>query len=171
MRRRSPAIEDWYIRRQLRNYQQRIRGARPGGHVRRADGADGPNGGGSRDAGKRNRVHRDVAGQSRRRSRWSATSSAGASCTQLARCAMVSDGEGRWGTNAPRLAGMTDWYLVRQLENFKARVRGGHPAGHLRRPDAHDGEPADCGWRDQRRRRLHQHDPLNDGAPKRFEKQ
>ena len=36
-------------------------------------------------------------------------------------------GDGRWGTNAPRLAGMPDWYLVRQLENFKARVRGGHP--------------------------------------------
>jgi len=36
-------------------------------------------------------------------------------------------GEGRWGTNAPPLAGMTDWYLVRQLENFKSRVRGGHP--------------------------------------------
>jgi cytochrome c oxidase subunit 2 len=36
-------------------------------------------------------------------------------------------GEGRWGTNAPPLAGMSDWYLVRQLENFKAGVRGGHP--------------------------------------------
>jgi cytochrome c oxidase subunit 2 len=35
-------------------------------------------------------------------------------------------GEGRWGTNAPKLAGMSDWYLVRQLEYFKARVRGGH---------------------------------------------
>jgi len=35
-------------------------------------------------------------------------------------------GEGRWGTNAPKLAGMSDWYLIRQLEYFKARVRGGH---------------------------------------------
>jgi cytochrome c oxidase subunit 2 len=39
----------------------------------------------------------------------------------------ASNAGGRWGTNAPRLAGMSDWYLVRQLENFKARVRGGHP--------------------------------------------
>ena len=31
------------------------------------------------------------------------------------------DGKGRWGTNAPRLAGMSDWYLQRQLGNFKAR--------------------------------------------------
>jgi len=36
-------------------------------------------------------------------------------------------GEGRWGTNAPKLAGMSDWYLARQLQNFKSRVRGGHP--------------------------------------------
>jgi cytochrome c oxidase subunit 2 len=37
------------------------------------------------------------------------------------------DGQGRWATNAPRLEGMSDWYLVRQLENFKTLVRGGHP--------------------------------------------
>ena len=28
--------------------------------------------------------------------------------------------------NAPRMAGMTDWYLARQLENFKADIRGKH---------------------------------------------
>jgi cytochrome c oxidase subunit 2 len=37
------------------------------------------------------------------------------------------EGEGRWNTNAPRLAGMSDWYLASQLENFRSRVRGGHP--------------------------------------------
>jgi cytochrome c oxidase subunit 2 len=36
-------------------------------------------------------------------------------------------GLGRWNTNAPRLAGMSDWYLYNQLVNFKNRVRGGHP--------------------------------------------
>lgn len=36
------------------------------------------------------------------------------------------DGQGVWSTNAPRLAGMTDWYLARQLENFRTGVRGGH---------------------------------------------
>jgi cytochrome c oxidase subunit 2 len=30
--------------------------------------------------------------------------------------------------NAPRQAGISDWYLLRQLENFKAGIRGGHPA-------------------------------------------
>ena len=29
--------------------------------------------------------------------------------------------------NAPRLAGMSDWYLVTQLENFKQGIRGAHP--------------------------------------------
>ncbi len=28
--------------------------------------------------------------------------------------------------NAPRLTGMTDWYLKRQLNNFRDGVRGGH---------------------------------------------
>jgi len=35
-------------------------------------------------------------------------------------------GEGVWATNAPRLQGMSDWYLKRQLENFKGGVRGAH---------------------------------------------
>jgi cytochrome c oxidase subunit 2 len=37
------------------------------------------------------------------------------------------EGQGRWGTNAPRLAGMSDWYLERQLRNFKSGRRGSHP--------------------------------------------
>ena len=36
------------------------------------------------------------------------------------------DGAGIQATNAPRMAGMTDWYLVRQLQNFKNDVRGSH---------------------------------------------
>lgn len=37
------------------------------------------------------------------------------------------DGSGIWSLHAPALAGMTDWYLVRQLQNFKSGVRGAHP--------------------------------------------
>jgi cytochrome c oxidase subunit 2 len=36
------------------------------------------------------------------------------------------DGMGIWSMNAPRQAGMSDWYLARQLINFKAGIRGGH---------------------------------------------
>jgi len=37
------------------------------------------------------------------------------------------DGKGNEGVQAPRLAGMEDWYLIRQLENFRAGIRGTHP--------------------------------------------
>jgi len=38
------------------------------------------------------------------------------------------DGRGNEGVQAPRLAGMESWYLRRQLENFRADIRGVHPA-------------------------------------------
>jgi cytochrome c oxidase subunit 2 len=37
------------------------------------------------------------------------------------------NGMGNQAVNAPRYAGMTDWYLERQLQNFKNGVRGAHP--------------------------------------------
>ncbi len=37
------------------------------------------------------------------------------------------DGRGAQATNAPRLKGMSDWYLARQLKNFKEGIRGAHP--------------------------------------------
>jgi cytochrome c oxidase subunit II len=37
------------------------------------------------------------------------------------------DGRGIAATNAPRLKGMSDWYMVTQLKNFRGRIRGGHP--------------------------------------------
>jgi len=37
------------------------------------------------------------------------------------------NGRGMQVTNAPRLAGMSDWYLVTQLKNFKQGIRGAHP--------------------------------------------
>ncbi|MGC3983131.1 MAG: c-type cytochrome [Steroidobacteraceae bacterium] len=37
------------------------------------------------------------------------------------------DGQGVWATNAPRLSNMNDWYMKRQLQNFKQGLRGNHP--------------------------------------------
>jgi len=34
--------------------------------------------------------------------------------------------EGKYALNAPRLAGQSDWYLKRQLENFQRSIRGAH---------------------------------------------
>jgi cytochrome c oxidase subunit 2 len=36
-------------------------------------------------------------------------------------------GQGVWSVNAPRQAGMNDWYMVQQLQNFRRNIRGGHP--------------------------------------------
>jgi cytochrome c oxidase subunit 2 len=37
------------------------------------------------------------------------------------------DAQGIQAINAPRMAGMTDWYLANQLKNFRAGIRGEHP--------------------------------------------
>ena len=37
------------------------------------------------------------------------------------------DGRGVQATNAPRLKGMSDWYLATQLKNFREGIRGAHP--------------------------------------------
>jgi cytochrome c oxidase subunit 2 len=36
------------------------------------------------------------------------------------------DGNGIQAMNAPRLKGMSDWYMVTQLRNFREGIRGGH---------------------------------------------
>ena len=36
-------------------------------------------------------------------------------------------GQGIWAQNAPRLSGNNDWYLARQLENYRQGIRGSHP--------------------------------------------
>jgi cytochrome c oxidase subunit II len=36
------------------------------------------------------------------------------------------DGRGIAATNAPRLKGMSDWYMARQMKNFREGVRGAH---------------------------------------------
>jgi cytochrome c oxidase subunit 2 len=39
-------------------------------------------------------------------------------------------GQGIWAMNAPRTAGMNDWYIERQLQNFRAGIRGAHPSDY-----------------------------------------
>jgi cytochrome c oxidase subunit 2 len=57
---------------------------------------------------------------------------------RFATCAAChgADAQGIAATNAPRLKGMSDWYLARQLNNFKTGVRGAHPQ------DAYGGQMA-----------------------------
>lgn len=37
------------------------------------------------------------------------------------------NGQGNWALRAPRIAGMSDWYMVTQLKNFRHGARGAHP--------------------------------------------
>jgi len=37
------------------------------------------------------------------------------------------NGQGIWAMNAPRVAGMSDWYTAGQLRDFRDGIRGGHP--------------------------------------------
>ena len=48
---------------------------------------------------------------------------------RFATCAAChgADGSGIAATNAPRLKGMSDWYMARQIKNFRDGVRGAHP--------------------------------------------
>ncbi|NML47541.1 c-type cytochrome [Ramlibacter sp. G-1-2-2] len=48
---------------------------------------------------------------------------------QFATCAAChgANGAGIAATHAPRLHGMSDWYMARQLKNFRDGVRGAHP--------------------------------------------
>jgi cytochrome c oxidase subunit 2 len=119
-------LPDWYLRRQLRNYQQRIRGGDPmdvyGAQMApMAQTVLDPNALANVVAYIEtlpdNPAPATVIGDAARGARLYPT------------CAVCHGpaGEGRWSTNAPPLAGMTDWYLARQLHNFKSRVRGGHP--------------------------------------------
>ena len=47
--------------------------------------------------------------------------------TRPARTATALTAQGLWATNAPRLAGMSDWYMARQLQHFRQGHRGRHP--------------------------------------------
>jgi len=38
----------------------------------------------------------------------------------------LDNGDGTWYTDAPKLAGMSDWYFVTQISNFRAGIRGLH---------------------------------------------
>lgn len=38
----------------------------------------------------------------------------------------LDNGDGTWYTDAPKLAGMSDWYFVSQIQNFRAGIRGLH---------------------------------------------
>lgn len=119
-------LNPWYLKRQLRNYQAGLRGAHAEdvyGQQMRPMAATLPD-----DAALDNVIAyigtlpdrpapATLAGDANR----------GAQIYSTCVACHGKQGEGIWTTNAPRTAGLNDWYLARQLENFRRDVRGGHP--------------------------------------------
>jgi len=115
--------EDWYLTRQLGNFKQGVRGAdskdtfgtqmRPMAQTLADDAA----------------VANVVAYIGTLQSPAPETTvkgDAAAGKTAYATCAAChgANGEGNKALNAPKLAGQHDWYIVRQLQNFKSGLRG-----------------------------------------------
>ena len=119
-------MDEWYLRRQLKNYKPGIRGSEPGdalGAQMRGMAATLVD-----DAAINNVVayigtQPDVAavptimGDSERGKQLYVT------CVNC----HGKTGQGIWAMNAPRIAGMSDWYTARQLRDFRDGIRGGHP--------------------------------------------
>jgi len=117
--------QGWYIRRQIANYQNGLRGADP------ADVAGLQMAPMSRTLATpallenviayietlpNNAPAETITGDAER----------GADLYQSCAVCHGDQGEGRWNTNAPPLANMSDWYLSAQLHHFRDRIRGGH---------------------------------------------
>ena len=115
-----------YLERQLRNFKQGFRGAGP----------DDPFG--MQMAPMANTLANDAAianvvayigtlPDTRPQATISGDETRGADLFQTCASCHGAEGEGIWALNAPRLAGMNDWYLKRQLENYRQGIRGTHP--------------------------------------------
>ncbi len=119
-------LDGWYIRRQIHSYQQRIRGTDPGDQfgVQMAPMAQVVS-----DPATLENVIAHIATLPDRSPTATVTGDADRGRRIYETCALChgDEGHGSWATNAPRLAGRSDWYLQRQLQYFKTGVRGKHP--------------------------------------------
>lgn len=119
-------LQPWYIERQLRYYTEGVRGADPEDSFGQmmAPMANMVNTETARrnvaayiDSLPDNPTTATVSGDTERGQR-----------IYTANCAAChgADGKGSWATDAPALAGMDDWYLALQLDNYRSGVRGAH---------------------------------------------
>jgi cytochrome c oxidase subunit 2 len=115
----------WYLRRQLNNFRAGIRGAHEGdtfGSQMRAFAAMLPD-----DTAIRNvTAHIESLPGAVGASTVTGDAEHGKELYQNCVACHGAHGEGIWALNAPRLAQMSDWYLERQLNNFRAGIRGSH---------------------------------------------
>jgi cytochrome c oxidase subunit 2 len=118
-------LGDWYLKRQLMNYKQGARGAHEKdtyGKIMAPMAATLPD----------EKAIDDVAAYIMTLPEQSAGSTvkgdvrSGRSRYAVCTACHGADGRGIASMNAPRLQGMSDWYLERQLKNFRDGIRGAH---------------------------------------------
>jgi cytochrome c oxidase subunit 2 len=117
--------EDWYLTRQIENFKSGVRGTH-------ADDLYGqqmaPMAAVLSDAAAIANVVAYIQGLDAPPQTPSVEGDAATGKTQYAVCAAChgSNAEGMKALNSPRLVGQNDWYVVRQVQNFKTGVRGSH---------------------------------------------
>jgi cytochrome c oxidase subunit 2 len=117
---------DWYLKRQLANYRQGARGT----HEKDAFGKMmAPMVATLADEAAVDNVVAYIRTLPDQRVPTTVLGDAARGAGRYVTCAAChgADGRGIAATNAPRLKGMSDWYLVTQLKNFRDGVRGSHP--------------------------------------------
>ena len=125
----APALAgqfDWYLERQLQNFKAGIRGADPkdiyGAQMRPMSLtlAD--------DAAIKNVVaHIKTLPEAKPPSTLGGDAAKGKALYTVCATCHGQKAEGQLVLNAPRLNNQQDWYLLRQLQNYKAGIRGRHP--------------------------------------------
>jgi cytochrome c oxidase subunit II len=115
----------WYLARQLRNFKHGLRGGAPGDAIASQMAAIAT----PLDDAAIDNVVAYIASLPDNRASTTIHGNAAEGASQYTTCAYCHGpaGQGSWSTNAPRLAGMSDWYLARQLQQFKQGHRGRHP--------------------------------------------
>jgi cytochrome c oxidase subunit 2 len=118
-------LERAYMQRQLEHYQSGIRGGDPSdtlGAQMRGMAATLP------DAAAINNVTAYIASFEHTPSKPTITGNVerGKEIYETCRRCHGGAGEGIWAMQAPRQAGMDDWYILAQLQNFKSGLRGSH---------------------------------------------
>lgn len=118
--------EDWYIRKQLQNYKEGVRGA----HDDDVYGKQmAPMAATLATEAAVENVIAYIQTLPDNPAEITVTGDVASGQRTYTYCAYCHGGnaEGLQTMNAPRMAGMTDWYLQRQLVNFRDGVRGQHP--------------------------------------------
>jgi cytochrome c oxidase subunit 2 len=115
----------WYLARQVHNFQHGIRGGAPGDEIAGQMSAIAA----PLDAATIDNVVAYIATLPDDHARDTIAGDPARGAALYTTCAYChgAAGQGSWATNAPRLANMSDWYLARQLQQFKQGHRGRDP--------------------------------------------